>query len=261
MANKINIKYMSDETLETLKVNLDSYMDNFIKYPKDSNWIHSLTDEKTFITKKFTIEDFQLKIPKGHRDKLIEIENSIMLYEHLNVLPMYVLTDERFWNWINFEKGYEIALKMMPVLEGSSVIKDHWLFTQGKRRGLFFGVLSRAYFRVMLTVDKSREDLYELTRFAIEKPERLRNLSWRTFSSQKHIVVGTLKAEKQIYNEYGDIEKTKYFTEIAKYVSRLGSVMLLDVMDESDIYEYVYNKYREMIECDLEEKMEVSMAY
>lgn len=67
--------------------------------------------------------------------------------------------------------------------------------------------------------------------------------------------MGTLRAEKQIYNEYGNIEKSKYFTEIAKYVSKLGSVMLLDVMDENDIYEYVYEKYNEMVEYDLKQKM------
>lgn len=251
MKNKTNVKFMSDETLETLRVNLNGLIQNFIDNPKDSSWITSLTDERTFITKKFIIDDFKLKIPKNSKDKVKEIENSIILYEHLKDLPRYVLTDERFWNWINFEKGYEVALLMMPVTIGSSVIKNHWLFTQGKRRGLFFGVLSRAFLRVMLTVDNSKEDPYELTKFVIEKPERFRNLSWRTFSSQKHIVTGTLKAEKQLYKEYGNIEKTKYFTEIAKDVSKYGSVNLIDIMNENDIYEYVYNKYRGMIKKDL----------
>ncbi|HHX60582.1 MAG TPA: hypothetical protein GX707_07685, partial [Epulopiscium sp.] len=136
-----------------------------------------------------------------------------------------------------------------------------WLFTQGKRRGLFFGVLSRAYYRVMLTVDSSKNDPYELTRFVIEKPERFRNLSWRTFSSQKHIVMGTLKAEKRIFEEFGEIEKSKYFTEIAKDVSKYGSVNLIDIMDENDIYEYVYKQYREMVEYDLQSKKQVSVSF
>jgi hypothetical protein len=251
---------MSDETIETLRSNLDKNIENFIKYYDDPSWIERITDERTFITKKYTIEHFQLTIPKDNKDKETEIENSIVLYEHLKDLPMYVLTDERFWNWINFDIGYEVALKMMPVQEGSSVIKDHWLFSQGNRRGLFFGVLSRAFLRVMLTVDKTTEDPYELTRFIIEKPERFRNLSWRTFSSQKHIVMGALKAEKKIYDEYGEIEKSKYFTEIAKYVSKLGSVRLLDVMTEKDIYDYVYEKYKELIKIDLEKNEEVSFT-
>lgn len=246
--SEINIKYISDETLETLKSNLDDYIEFFVKYPNDHNWINSLTEENTYVLKKHTINDFKLIIPKAPNDKEAELANSIMLYESIKKLPMYVLSDERFWCWINFEKGYEVALKMMPVENSKSVIKDHWLFTQGKRRGLFFGVLSRAFLRVKLTVDYKSDDMYELTRFVIEKPERFRNLSWRTFSSNPNILLGTLKAQKKIYEEYGDIEKAKYFTEIAKYVSKLGSVMLLDAMDENDIMTYVYDYYKCMVD-------------
>ena len=246
--SRINIKYIADDTLETLRRNLDHNLDNFINNTYDGSWIQSLTPGKTFIEKKYTIEDFALEVPESSRDKNTDIINSIILYEHLNELPMYVLTDERFWNWINFNKGYQVALKTMPIKKDNSVVKDHWLFTQGKRRGLFFGVLSRSYFRVALTIDEKAEDKYEMTRFVIDKPERFRNLSWRSFSSQKHIVMGTLKAEKRIYEEYGDIEKAKYFTEIAKHISKLGSVMLLDAMTEEDIYEYVYKYYRSIIQ-------------
>lgn len=260
MKNNINVKYMSRETLETLKKNLNRYELNFIESPKSSKWIHELTNEPTYITKKFVIEDFDLKLPQGEKDTETELENSIKLYNHLKGLPMYVLTDEQFWNWINFDKCYEVALRMMPVKKGSSVIKDHWLFTQGKRRGLFFGVLSRAYLRVHLTVDCNAEDPYELTKFVVEKPERFRNLSWRTFSSEKHIVRGALRAEKDIFDDYGEVEKTEYFTEIAKFISRLGSVALLDVMTEEDIYDKVYYKYKSMLELDSKNEEELIIA-
>ena len=167
-------------------------------------------------------------------------------------MPLYVLTDERFWCWMNFEMGYEAALKYMPVKKGSSVFKDHWLLTQGKRRGLFFGVLSRCYFRVALSVDETLADPYELTKFVIENPLRFRELTWRSFSSEKIIVLGTLKAEKRVMAEYPQMEEnTKHFAEIAKLLSKLGSVMLLDCMTEKDIEEYVYKKYKAMVEGEL----------
>ena len=59
-----------------------------------------------------------------------------------------------------FDKGYEVSLKYMPVKKESSIFKDHWLISQGKRRGLFFGVLSRCYFRVALSVDDTLKDPY-----------------------------------------------------------------------------------------------------
>lgn len=162
------------------------------------------------------------------------------------------MTDERFWCWMNFEMGYEVALKYMPVKKNSSVFKDHWLLTQGKRRGLFFDVLSRYYFRVALSVDNTLDDPYELTKFVIENPLRFRELTWQSFSSEKMIVLGSLKAEKRIQAEYPHVEEnTKHFAEIAKPLSKLGSVMLLDCMTEKDIEEYVYKKYKEMMEEEL----------
>lgn len=239
---------MSDETIETLRANIDIYTNKLINNPKNHRWIYDINTERTFIKKKQTIEDFQLIKPKNSKDTRVNINNSIKLYENLKELPMYVLTDEKFWNWINFEKYYEVALLTMPVKKGDAVLKDHWLFSQGDRRSVFFGVFSRAYFRVALSVDELKKDPYELTRFVIEKSDRFRNLTWRTYSSEKHIVMGALKAEKQILDEFGyDYDKSKYYTKIAKYISKLGSVMLLDAMSENDIYDYVYKEYKRMI--------------
>lgn len=71
------------------------------------------------------------------------------------------------------------------------------------------------------------------------------------------IVLGTLKAEKRIMEEYPDYEEnTTRFGDIAKLLSKLGSVMLLDVMTEKDIEEYVYKKYKKMVEEDLKKAKE-----
>ena len=116
---------------------------------------------------------------------------------------------------------------------------------------------SRCYFRVALSVDTTLADPYELTRFVISNPLRFRELTWRSFSSEKMIVLGTLKAEKRIMEEYPDYEEnTTRFGDIAKLLSKLGSVMLLDVMTEKDIEEYVYKKYKKMVEEDLKKAKE-----
>ena len=95
----------------------------------------------------------------------------------------------------------------------------------------------------------------ELTKFVIENPLRFRELTWRSFSSEKMIVLGTLKAEKRVLAEYPQFEEnTTHFADIAKLLSKLGSVMLLDCMTEKDIEEYVYKKYKAMVEEDLASK-------
>ena len=250
--SKIHIKYMTDEALETLKANTSVVTERLIENQTSSTWFSEFVPSELYVTKKYEIEEFTLRVPKDEKDRETDIYNSILLYERLHHLPLYVLTDERFWCWMNFEMGYEVALKYMPVKKNSSVFKDHWLLTQGKRRGLFFGVLSRCYFRVALSVDNTLDDPYELTKFVIENPLRFRELTWRSFSSEKMIVLESLKAEKRIQAEYPHVEEnTKHFAEIAKHISKLGSVMLLDCMTEKDIEEYVYKKYKEMMEEEL----------
>lgn len=250
--SKINIKYMSDEALETLKTNTNVVTGKLIENPDSPAWLKNFFSGTLWVTKKHEIEEFGLRVPQDDKDREADLYNSVLLYEQLKHLPLYVLTDERFWCWMNFEMGYEAALKYMPVRNSSSIFKDHWLFTQGKRRGLFFGVLSRCYFRVALSVDTKLEDPYELTKFVIENPLRFRELTWRSFSSDKMIVLGTLKAEKRVLDEYPRWEENaKKYAEVAKLLSKLGSVMLLDCMTEKDIEEYVYKKFKAIVEEDL----------
>lgn len=171
----------------------------------------------------------------------VDVDNAITLYEHLCCLPKHVLGDERFWMWLILEKCYAATIQAMPMESGKKIIADHWLFGQGRRRGLMFGALSRAYSRVQLTKDDTLEDAYELTKFATQNYMRYRELTWRGYSNNKTIVTGALKGEKKAIAKYGDtIETIKdYYPSIAKYISQLGSVTLLDFMREDYILDSV----------------------
>ena len=133
-------------------------------------------------------------------------------------------------------------------VNGKSTIENMWMHTQGTRRGLMFGVLSRCYFRVALSIDNSKRDKYELTRWVIENPERFRNLTWRSFSSEEHLVRGALKGEKRAVEEKPELEKNDIYAKIGKYVSVIGSVRLLDVISEEDISQMIYEKMLELMQ-------------
>ena len=95
--SKINIKMMSDVTFATLKKNIDSYVVNFKDNSTNSSWINNITNESAFVIKKYQIEDFELKVPVNYNDHETELQNAITLYEHLNCLPAYVLSEPKFW--------------------------------------------------------------------------------------------------------------------------------------------------------------------
>ena len=252
MMSKINIKLMSEEAYATLKKNIDNYVNQFQNSPEDSSWIDSIIADKVFEIKKYQIEDFELKVPENYKDKNVDLENGIILFEHLNTLPGYILSEPRFWLWIMFEKGYETALKGMEKNDAQA-FKHQWLFTDGLRRGLFFNVLSRLYYRVELTyAPENKEDPYYLSRCVMENPLRFRELTWRTISNYRFVVKAMLKAEIRVNNELHFEEKGDYFKILAKEISKLGSIKLIDAMEESEIEDCIYEKYLKIVSDAIE---------
>ena len=249
MAN-INIKLLSEDAYLFIKTHLDEVTTKIIEN-EDNAWIKELFPSPICVDKKIFVPDFNLIDNPDSKDKDIDFENSIKIYESLKSVPNFILCDNRFWLWFHLDKFYTIVRKMMKI-KGISTIRDHWLHTGGTRRGLFFGVLSRCYFRVALTVDNSLEDKYELTKWIINNPLRFREFTWRNFSSEKHLIRGCIKGEKKAIEEIEEAnESGELFAKIAKHVSNIGSVRLLDVISEQDIEQMIYAKTKELL---IEEK-------
>lgn len=89
--SKINVKLMTKETYATLKKNIDSYEHYFQENSDNGEWINTISSDPAFETKKFMIEDFELKVPNVANDKVVDLENAITLYEHLKELPRYII--------------------------------------------------------------------------------------------------------------------------------------------------------------------------
>lgn len=237
--SKINIKIVSEDALMAIKKNMNT-INNYIKNEDSNEWLPILLKgiSPIYIEKKFTIEDFELTENVKLADREIDYKNSVILYEHLKTLPRFILSSENFWLWLYLDKFYNVVRNYMPITS-ESTFKDHYLFSNSTRRGIFFGVLSRMYYRVALTIDETNKDKYKLTHWIIENPERFRNLSWRSYSSEHHLVRGAIRGEKKYADEYG--EDVKMYKEVAKQISLFGSVKLLDSISEVDIEEMVYN--------------------
>lgn len=241
--SSIRIKVLSEDALMYLKKNINQVTNN-IKEKPTNEWIYNDFPQPMFIEKKYTIDDFELQRNPESLNKNIDFENSIKLYEHLSVLPRYIISDEKFWLWLYLEKFYD-TVRIMINIKGKTTIENMWMHTQGTRRGLMFGVLSRCYFRVALSIEKDKENKYELTKWVVENPERFRNLTWRSFSSEEHLVRGILKGEKKAVDENPKLERNDFYPEIGKYVSLIGSVRLLDMISEEDMTSLIYTKMLE----------------
>lgn len=245
MAN-INIKLLSEDAYLFMKSHLGEVTKKIMEN-EDNSWVQDFFPSPVFVDKKIFVTDFNLIDNPDSKDKDIDFENSVKIYESLKQVPNFILCDDRFWLWLHLDKFYSIVRKMMKI-NGISTVKDHWMHAGGTRRGLFFGVLSRCYFRVALTIDNSLQDKYELTKWIVNNPLRFREFTWRNFSSEKHLIRGIIKGEKKAIEEIGIVKESgDLFAKIAKHVSNIGSVRLLDAISEQDIEQMIYDKTKELL--------------
>lgn len=242
----ININFISDEALETLKVNHEYVYEQMTLNPRNNNWIRELLPKNFLIEKRYQVNQFELKYSNSGKYDDVAFDNAITIYENLKHLPRRILSDERFWLWLYLIKYYEVSVQAIKITSSTTFL-NHWTFKQGRRRGLVFGVLSREFFRVERSIDESLEDKYELTKYIFGNIERFRTLSWRAFSNQKKIVLGTLKAQRDFEKEYPKKVKSKMYNQISKNISRYGSVNLLDAASEKEIYSLVFETLNKIV--------------
>lgn len=253
MNNLINIKFATEEALDWLETNPKKATENIKNNVFEGTWLKNILKKEAFEVRKAKIPDFELKTSIEGIYNEVVLENAIKLYESLKNLPRYILTDERLWIWLNIEKCYRASIQGMP-LNKDTTFEGTWLFTRGKRRGLFYGIHSRSYFWTEFTVDETLDDKYELTKFVFEKIERIRNLTFDNKS--KHVVFSTVKAEKMLYDKYANNEQFKdafikaersykncnIYTYIRKYVSLLGSVRILESISSNELTNILYKE-------------------
>lgn len=240
---KINIKLMTEEAFRTLKKNIKEICAKMLEHPSDASWLKDYLGFEPFEEKKYVIDDFILEYNDNYEE--VAEKNAIMLYEALNELPKYILCNNRFWAWINFEKAYRQA--MVATKKFSEQTLTNLWFRGSSRLDNMLGVISRYYYMVNVSIDLDAEDKYKLTQYIFKNTETYRSFAYRSLSMIKSITLGVLQAEYDYENKTG-IELLKVpTTKIIKYASRLGSVMLLDVLTKNDMYEALYPKISTII--------------
>lgn len=240
---EINIKFMKEAAYATLQKNPEEVYNKILNNPLDSCWLKEYLGFDPYEVKEYSIEDFHLSSSNDYSK--VFFENCITLYEHLRHLPRYILCNPRFWAWITFEKAYEVAQASTP-LTSSSLISSTWLITDS-RRSLMLGIISRFFFMVQISVDETKKDKYELTKYLMTNMETYRSFCYRNMGMLKNVTLAVLHAQKDICERLKITLVNKQSADMIKETSKIGSVMLLDVMSEKEIYDMIFPKFLRMV--------------
>lgn len=240
---EINIKFMSEEAYKTLQKNYKEVYQMILDHPSDCTWLTDYLGFEPFEEKKYVIEDFELLNSQNYQD--VAFQNGVILFEKLNKLPRYVLCNNRFWAWVTFEKAYKQAINTIQ-LKGPQIIKNWWL-AGNSRRDLMLGIISRAYFRTEISVDNSKKDKYELTKYLLTNTEVYRNLVFRNIGMLKNVDLAFIEAIKDVGTKNNITLNVDQVREAMKETSKIGSVMLIDVMTKDEIYKILFETLDEFI--------------
>lgn len=242
---EINVKLLTESAYSELRKNKKEVYRQIVDHPSDCSWLKGYLGYEPFEEKKYVIKDFALKDAKNYQE--VAEENAITLYEALKGLPRYILCNNRFWIWLLFTKFYKQAPKAIDFNENTLITR--WLIGES-RRELMLGVISRQYFKVEVAVTEG-SDKYDLAKFIICNHNPYKNITMRNIGMLKNVVVPYLKICKEMKENYGITLNDEFCSTLMKEASKIGSVMLIDIMDQNEIYDILHAKITEYIREEL----------
>ena len=233
---EINVKVMTEEAYKTLQKNYKEVYQKIIDHPSDCSWLKDYLGFEPFEEKKDVVEDFDLLNADNYQD--VAVENAITLYETFKDLPRYILCNNRFWAWVLFTKFYKQAPKAIKFNE--NILLTRWLIGTS-RRNLMLGVVSRQYFKVEVSID-DEPNKYELAKYIIENHTPYKNITFRNIGMLNNVVVPYIKICKEMQEKYDVVLNDEFCSTLMKEASKIGSVMLIDVMSKDEIYNILSEK-------------------
>lgn len=240
----MNIKMMTDQAIEKCRTDAEELARKVYGNPENADWLESFVGSDPFIEKTFEIPDFELEVPvKGSPDeKDVIARNCVTLHKALKDLPAYILGDARFWAWLTFSKGYKLAIYKSEI--DKEYLKNNWLSKyDNSRRSAMLQTIGSEYFVGALTEKTmSGGEDYALTAYLSGNRELYRNLVYRNISDVPVVSQALIKA----LSDYDAIDRSERLKDreairaLMKYVSNLGSVMLVDAIPAEELYEKIF---------------------
>lgn len=235
----MKLKYFKEKSYNEL---FDSVSDNIDKYNSmDTPWLDSFFNDSDYAKESKLNVILPQLYSKKNEDDIVDVRNIYNAFKGVitpkqasNELLWTYLTHTVYWDyvktrWLRNEKGVDSIKARLFCNTSKSGRAD--------RQGLLRNAVARLYWIGYLTYQENADNnKYELTEILLSKADLCVHVTERSFSMNKSIVIGILKA----INDFNNNNKTPILEEewrsLCKYINRQGAVMLLDMCTEDEIY-------------------------
>ena len=167
-----------------------------------------------------------------------DFDNAKELFRVLRITPQQA-TDKYFWSGLAFTIGHQY-LKERWGLKSQKDIMYRWITYTNTRRGLYFNGLARLWWYYKITYDERLEDPEMYTKMSFANIAIIQNLVYRNFSSSKKVRMAYLKYINFLKDTDYNLSKQQLF-KVIRELSLLGGSVIIDNLEEKEIYEFLMN--------------------
>lgn len=240
----MKIYFLNQESLDTLKINIDH---NLKKYThKNNDWIIEYFDGKSpFLEFKKEAESINLN-GVFQNESVWDFESIKKIYEGLKFLDETEASDERLWSGLAHSVFWEYMQKRWMTEKGNITVQDiknKFFYSHGVKRSGIVHPIAKLWWIGKYTYDETRQNRYELTEYFSRDLSLGLSLFSNNYSSNPMITRAFLGA--CIAAEHEEIKVSReIFREISKYVNLLGGMYILDALEQDELQKKITERIK-----------------
>lgn len=237
----MKIKFLSEDALQDLRVNFESYKEHY--YKRDDAWFDEyFSQEGRLIESKI---EFEKPVFNDDPNYMVsDFENVKVIYEALRHLTVSQATQEKLWAGLSHVQMRDFVyyrLENELNKKNDKRIFSAMFYKYNVKRSIFIHIIARLWWVGYMTYDEENtENPYWLTEFFCSADFSARSTVFfsSNFTSNKAVTKGILKALIALRDEGVPI-KREHFIESTKYLNISGGAMVLDLLEETEVKEMV----------------------
>lgn len=248
----MKIKFLSEDTLQDLRVNFETYKEHYFK--KDDAWFDAYFSEEGRVLESNI--DFKKPVFNDDPNFMVsDFENVKIIYESLKHLTVSQATQEKLWaglahlqmrDFVYYRLDNEFNNK------NDRRIFSAMFYKYNVKRSIFIHIIARLWWAGYMTYDEeNKENPYWLTEFfsSADFSARLTTFFSSNFTSNRVITKGILKALITLKDE-GVAIKRDHFTESTRYLNIVGGATVLDLLEENEVKEMIEKRLRKVFNLE-----------
>ncbi len=204
------------------ELNEEFYKSNEFVYDKKQVYVLPNIDQTEGLVDKLDIND--------------DCKTAIAIYEAFENLEPIQASDERLWVYLAHVDLYPYMVKRWNAVQNGTAkdairyILDHWFLTSTAQGNLMRHAISGLWWSVFLSVDKEREDKYELTRVLFQNQTfRTRTFGNYRLVRHKEAAIGLLEFCLENEKSFSNFEKEHQV--LTEHLNRIGGVKPISYYD------------------------------